>query len=158
MTPPNEPKLTSELEFKEWNESNFRAVNKFYKSQKHKGSASADERVFVVQQNGQMDGQNTSQSNIIAAVRLVPYEDYYWLRSLYVEKSLQGNNIGSQLLLFVNQNIQQTIHCFPYAHLKVFYQQCNYSLTELNDLPQALQQLYQRYSIKSDGFLIMSQA
>jgi N-acetylglutamate synthase-like GNAT family acetyltransferase len=153
MTLPNQPKLTSELEFKEWNESNFRAVNKFYKSQKHKGSASAQERVFVVQKSR----QNTSESKIIAAVRLVPYQDYYWLRSLYVEKSLQGNNIGSQLLFFVNQNIRQTIHCFPYAHLKVFYQLCDYSLTELNDLPQALQQLYQRYSIKSNGILIMSQ-
>jgi GNAT superfamily N-acetyltransferase len=152
MTQLNNPEFTLAVEFKEWHESNFRVVNKFYKSQNHKGRASGDERVFIAQKRC----ENSHQLNIIAAVRLIRYQGYYWLRSLYVEKSIQGNNVGSLLLSFLNQNIQQTIHCFPYIHLKRFYQNCGYSLTKLNDLPLPLQQLHQRYSTKSDRILIMS--
>ena len=71
--------------FYEWKEPNFRAVNKFYKREKHKGSASGEERVFVISQQ-----QGSEESEVIAAVRLVPYESYYWLRSLYIDHSLRG--------------------------------------------------------------------
>jgi N-acetylglutamate synthase-like GNAT family acetyltransferase len=152
MSKSNNSDFILELEFKEWGETNFRAVNKFYKSQGHKGNASGDERVFVALKSS----EDPHQLKVIAAVRLVHYQDYYWLRSLYVEKKLQGNNIGSQLLSFVSQNIQQAIHCFPYTHLQQFYKHNGYSLTSLNDLPHALQQLYGRYSTKSDRVLVMS--
>ncbi len=134
-----------ELSLQEWSGENFRAVNRFYRSQKHKGSASGDERVFVIYH----------QEDIIAAVRLVPYQGYYWLRSLYVNSELRGQKLGSQLLTQVQQNIELPIYCFPYNHLLSFYQQAQYQLLEPVQMPQPLQQLYNRYSGKGTAIICM---
>jgi len=145
------------LQILEWQEANFRAVNKFYKRQKHKGSASGDERVFIVL--GDLPQASTEapiEQSILAAVRLVPAEGYYWLRSLYVDKSLRGKRIGSQLLDYVNTHVHSTIHCFPYAHLEHFYTQSGYQFSDINDAPLPLKQLYERYNQKGDGVLFMS--
>ena len=130
----------------EWQGENFRAVNQFYRRQKHKGSASGDERVFVIEHDSQ----------IIAAVRLVPYEGYYWLRSLYVEQTLQGNKLGSQLLAYVHTHITQPIYCFPYLHLDHFYQQVGYQLINEDQMPHSILQLYTRYNRKGQGILAMA--
>jgi GNAT superfamily N-acetyltransferase len=157
----------------EWQEPNFRAVNKFYKKQKHKGSASGDERVFVIVETARPDLETNDtledsiENSIIAAVRLVPgvshddsnnnsHTGYYWLRSLYVDKSLRGQNLGSQLLNYLHNHIKQDIHCFPYTHLQHFYEQSNYQLTLPKNAPLPLQQLYARYNRKGDSILLMS--
>lgn len=136
----------TQLHFKEWHGEHFRPVNQFYKKQKHKGSASGDERVFIIEQD----------ETIIASVRLVPLEDDYWLRSLYVEQALQGQSLGSQLLHFVSTHIKQTIYCFPYLHLDHFYQQAGYEPIDHDNMPHALQQLYLRYNRKGQGILAMA--
>ena len=130
---------------KKWTEENFRAVNKFYRSQKHKGSASGDEQVFVIYQ----------AEDIIAAVRLVPYPNYFWLRGLYVKSELRGQQLGSLLLRQVHKEIQEPIYCFPYEHLLSFYSASGYTLFDVQDMPQALQDLYKRYSGKGAAILNM---
>ena len=145
------------LQIIEWQEANFRAVNKFYKRQKHKGSASGDERVFIALGDLPNDSSDPStEPSIIAAVRLAPADGYYWLRSLYVDKDLRGASIGSQLLAHVNTHVHSTIHCFPYAHLLNFYSQCGYQLSDITQAPAPLQPLYTRYNQKGDGVLFMS--
>lgn len=145
--------LTHSVHYSEWLQGHFRDVNKFYKKQNHKGSASGDERVFIATRINP-DGD----SYIIAAVRLVPAERYYWLRSLYVDQTLRQSGIGSKLLAHVKSQIDQTIHCFPYPHLEHFYAKAGYELTPIEDLPNPLQQLYQRYNKKSDSIIVMSQS
>jgi N-acetylglutamate synthase-like GNAT family acetyltransferase len=134
------------LIFKEWQGENFRTVNQFYRRQKHKGSARGDERVFMIEDDEQ----------IIAAVRLVPYDGFYWLRSLYVEQSRQGHRLGSQLLAFVHSNTQLPIYCFPYLHLDHFYQQAGYDFIYEDEMPQSIHQLYTRYNRKGPGILAMA--
>ncbi len=144
-------------ELSEWSQPNFRAVNKFYRSQKHKGSASGDDRVFII----------THQEDIVAAVRLVPYQDqdqnqdYYWLRGLYVKSELRGTGLGQQLLAFVKQKlaqqIEQPIYCFPYTHLEHFYQKSDYKLLSPQELPVPLLQLFNKYSGKGEGIICMVQ-
>lgn len=140
------PLALNTIILKEWQGENFRAVNQFYRRQKHKGSASGDERVFVIEHDSQ----------IIAAVRLVPYEGYYWLRSLYVEQTQQGKKLGSQLLAYLDQHIIQPIYCFPYLHLDHFYQQAGYQLIGEDKMPQSILQLYTRYNRKGQGILAMA--
>ena len=135
-----------QLTFKEWHGENFRPVNQFYRRQKHKGSASGDERVFIIEHDTQ----------IIAAVRLVPYDGYYWLRSLYIEQSLQGKTLGSQLLNYVDHKIQRPIYCFPYLHLEHFYKQAGYDFVQETQMPQSILQLYTRYNRKGQGILAMA--
>jgi len=132
--------------FLKWQAPNFRAVNQFYRSQKHKGSASGDEQVYVIEDD----------SAIIGAVRLVPYDGYYWLRSLYIKKEIQSQGLGSQLLAFVDQHISQPIYCFPYPHLDYFYSKAGYHTVGVDQLPQSLAQLYERYNRKGQSTLVMA--
>jgi len=180
--------------FAEWQEPHFRPVNKFYKQQKHKGKANGDERVFVIYRQGLGDSEldSTLESNIVGAVRLVPMlvlmhtsaheqattedptetldshnSDYYWLRSLYIDSHLRGQQLGSKLLAYVRQNIASSptnptpkptpMYCFPYEHLLHFYQQAGWQLCELNALPQAIADLYIRYTQRGEKILAMSQ-
>lgn len=130
----------------EWSETNFRTVNKFYRSQKHKGRANGDERVFVVF-NG---------DEIIASVRLLPQQGYLWLRSLYVKSELRGQKIGEKLLAFVHDQVKEKIYCFPYDHLLPFYQRSGYLLLSDTDLPESLRQLFLRYKSNGSKIIAMS--
>ncbi len=136
------------INIEEWSHPNFRPINKFYRSQKHKGSASGDERIFYILEKKLPD-------NIIAAVRLVPYEGYYWLRSLYVKEDIRGQALGSQLLTFVQDQILLPIYCFPYDHLLNFYQKNAYTVSNHADLPEALASLFKRYKDKGQKIICM---
>ena len=133
------------LKIEKWTGDNFRAVNKFYRSQKHKGSASGLEQVFVIYQH----------EDIIAAVRLVPHDGYHWLRSLYVKTELRGQQLGSLLLKAVHDSINEPIYCFPFDHLLAFYEASGYQLLAEDDMPEALQDLYKRYSRKGTAIINM---
>ncbi len=137
--------MKEQFELSEWAQPNFRAVNKFYRSQKHKGSASGDERVFII----------SEQDELVAAVRLVPYNGYFWLRSLYVKSELRGQRLGQKLLTLVRQKITLPIYCFPYTHLETFYENSGYCLLTLEQLPQPLNQLFTKYQGKGDGIICM---
>jgi hypothetical protein len=141
---------TNNYLFAHWDEGNFRAVNKFYRSQQHKGSASGDEQVFVIR------NQTPDNNDIVGAVRLVPYDGFYWLRSLYIKQELRGQSLGLGLLNYVHEAIHLPIHCFPYPHLDHFYGLAGYSVTPLDEIPLPLQQLYSRYAGKGEPLLIMS--
>jgi len=141
--------MNKNITITEWSQPNFRAINKFYRSQKHKGSASGDERVFC------MFTQSTP-NEIIAAVRLVPQHDYYWLRSLYIEQSFRRHSLGSQLLDYVHTHITQPIYCFPYEHLLEFYQTNSYTKIEVSGLPEPLKHLFLRYSNKGQKIISMA--
>jgi len=138
---------SSTFEFSRWQEPHFRPVNQFYRRQKHKGSASGDEQVFI--------GKDQEEV-IVSAVRLVPNDGFFWLRSLYVEHTLRGQNLGSSLLEFVHQHTQLPIYCFPYSHLQSFYERAGYTLVSPNDLPNDLNQLFTRYKGKGENILAMA--
>ena len=133
------------LVIKKWAGDNFRPVNKFYRSQKHKGSASGDEQIFVIYQG----------EDIVAAVRLVPHPNYFWLRGLYVKSELRGQRLGSLLLKQIHEHIALPIYCFPYEHLQGFYNRSGYQLLELQQLPEAMRDLYKRYSRKGTAIINM---
>ncbi len=133
------------LKIERWSGDNFRAVNKFYRSQKHKGSASGDEQVFVSYQD----------EDIIAAVRLVPFKGYFWLRSLYVKSELRGQKLGFLLLKTVHEALIDPIYCFPYTHLLDFYKISGYELVNEQNMPEPLQDLFKRYSRKGTAIINM---
>ena len=98
----------------------------------------------------------------MAAVRLVPHDGYFWLRGLYVEKNLRGQQLGSELLTLVHSHYQQQdpasalpIYCFPYTHLDGFYRNSGYQTIEPEQLPESLKQLYARYSGKGESIINM---
>lgn len=137
---------STDFQFTLWQGDNFRPVNQFYRSQKHKGSASGDDQVFIIQHD----------SAIVGAVRLVPFSGYFWLRGLYIQDVLQGKRLGSQLLDYVTAHISQPIYCFPYLHLDHFYSQANYQHVKENQLPDNIATLFARYNRKGQGVLVMA--
>ncbi|GAA6134797.1 hypothetical protein NBRC116188_15870 [Oceaniserpentilla sp. 4NH20-0058] len=137
---------STDFQFSLWQGENFRPVNQFYRTQKHKGSASGDDKVFIIQQ----------ESVIVGAVRLVPYSGYYWLRGLYIKNALQGKRLGSQLLDCVAAQISLPIYCFPYPHLDHFYSQAHYQHVDENLLPDNIATLFERYNRKGQGVLVMA--
>ena len=158
--------MKNQYRFQVWHEPNFRAVNRFYRSQKHKGSASGDEHVFVIYQladtSESTPDEHPAEDTLVAAVRLVPNDGFFWLRGLYVEKSLRGQNLGSELLTFVHSHYEQQpptpalpIYCFPYTHLNDFYRKSGYQDIEAEQLPEKLEQLYTRYSGKGESIINM---
>lgn len=144
------------MQYQQWSAPHFRPINHFYRSQKHKGSASADETVFVALPSNFDEAHiDADKQDIQAAVRLVPYDNYFWLRSLYVREELRAKGIGSKLMQTVHSHMDATIFCFPYTHLEAFYKALGYEIVEIDQLPNSLQQLYQRYQRKSDNILAM---
>lgn len=139
------PSHLDNAQFSQWQGEHFRPVNQFYRSQKHKGSASGEEQVFIIELD----------DKIVGAVRLVPYPDYFWLRSLQIEASLKGQRLGSRLLAYVHKQIDQPIYCFPFTHLDHFYTQAGYQHVKENNLPESIAHLFARYSRKGQGILAM---
>lgn len=140
----------SEFTFEKWCEPHFRPVNKFYKSQQHKGKANGEDVVFVIWYEGELVG----------AVRLVPYDHFYWLRSLYIKEALRGKGLGLELLNFVKRSLEgpfkKDIHCFPYEHLQSFYSLGGYRLSDSQLLPETLTDLYLKYLSRGERIIAMS--
>lgn len=139
-----------------WQAPHFRPINKFYKSQKHKGKANGQEKVFYAFQR-----DDEQVEHILGAVRLVPYKatsekPFYWLRSLYIAEMHRRNKLGSSLLQFINQHIAQPIYCFPYTHLESFYKTQGYHLIPCEGLPESLQDLYTKYRQRGEQIIAMA--
>lgn len=149
----------NEIQFAQWQAPHFRPINKFYKSQKHKGKANGNDLVFYAYR------MVDQEQDVLGAVRLVPDEssedikvesNYLWLRSLYIHEALRGKHIGSMLLEHVNDALTDTpIYCFPYDHLENFYGKAGYRLMEHDSLPPALQDLFERYTHRGEKILAM---
>ena len=157
--------MTESIHYQRWCEANFRAINRFYKSQKHKGKANGSDIVYYAYT------QEPDKQTILGAVRLVPYTqeskatnnhsvltdppDFMWLRSMYIDETLRGNKLGSQLLDRINDEIELPIYCFPYDHLERFYGQCGYRLLTPDTLPEPLRDLFERYEKNGEKIITM---
>lgn len=130
----------------EWREPHFRPVNSFYKQQGHKGKANGSDRVFVLE----------TDSQLLGAVRLVPFEGYYWLRSLQIAQTWQRKGLGIHMLTEINQTVPENIYCFPYAHLQHFYETAGYHLIKPENCPENIRSLFSRYSGTDNKILLMA--
>lgn len=146
----------STVSFDRWQAPHFRPINKFYKSQKHKGKANGDDWVFYAYQK-----MDDDEEMILGAVRLVPYssedgDTYFWLRSMYIHQDWRGQKLGLALLNCVHEHISKMpIYCFPYDYLGSFYSQGGYQPLDAQDLPTSLADLYERYQRAGEKILVM---
>lgn len=154
----------NEIQFAQWQAPHFRPINKFYKSQKHKGKANGSDLVFYAY------GTVNEEQKVLGAVRLVPSDSedqsngnmtdeqsgYFWLRSLYIHDALRGKQLGTKLLECVHRSLSTVpIYCFPYDHLENFYSNADYRLVAEDSLPQALKDLFDRYVQRGEKIIIM---
>ena len=133
--------------FRELNKQQFPLVNRFYKENGHKGKARGGERVFTLTVNG----------SIQAALRACPDADGYLLRGVWVAISQRNQGLGSALLKNVLTVLSpKPCWCFPYGHLKAFYQRAGFSEPKATEVPTAINTRYQGYKVKQPGLLVMS--
>ena len=135
------------FQFSQLSQEQFPLVNRFYKANGHKGKARGNETLYVMRET----------QDIIAAVRLCPKRDGWLLRSLWVAKSRRGEGIGTMLL----HNVLATPEhhpcwCYPYDHLKAFYQAAGFQQQPADEAPEQIREPFEAYQAKGNHLLLMT--
>lgn len=114
-------------------------VSRLYKAYYPSGKAKRDELTIV----GSMDKQ------IVSVVRFRSIEQYRLLTGMLVIPAKRSLGLGHQLMSYCQEHILTgQDYCFAYAHLESFYVQHGFQPITPNQLPSALQGLFERYTRK----------
>ena len=128
--------LLDQITFKQADHYSLPIVKQFYKLNGMRAQAPKGDLVFTASVN----------SKLVAALRLHPVNHYYLLRSMCVAADLRHQGIGSELLLFLqNQLSNIECYCFPFSHLKQFYTNAGFELCDSLSAPDVISDKFNRY-------------
>ena len=113
-------------------------VNQFYKQVYKKGLANKSEQVFVVK-----------AKQIVCAARLKAVDGSLLLTAVACDPAYRQQGLASQLIWYILSMQTESVYCFPYPHLKGFYQQLGFQLLAADQLPAKLAEQYARYNNRS---------
>lgn len=138
-------------------------VNRFYKASRYSAKAGRGEAVFVARHLvASVSGASVEPSagEIVAAVRLQLKSDGWWfLRSMCVKPELQGQGIGRQLLLGLNEFLStRDCFCYPFDHLEGFYGVLDFEPVKDSNMalmPSFMREPYQRYTQQGRKIILM---
>lgn len=120
----------------------------FYRSQGDKLRCGRSERLWVLQH---------PQQGIIAAARLLPYPNGYWLRNLLVVKSWRGQGLGQQLMQGILAGISPTpCYCFALPQVVDFYLRLGFVFPNPQDCPAELLARYTTYRQRGRDWVLMA--
>ena len=123
------------------------ALAQFYKRNQYKGKVKESDKIWVLTQ---IDG------HVVAAVRLCQQAGFTMLRGVWVERGVRAKGLGSQLLRHLQSSGElHGCYCFPYLHLERFY--AKHGFQRVEQVPVALQPIFERYNRKSAQVLLMTQ-
>ncbi len=121
-------------------------LKRFYKQHYPSTKPKSDELTIVAYQGYEMKG----------VVRFRTIADYRLLTGMAVSETSRGQGIGLQLLRYCHENIlQKNDFCFSYAHLQKFYQQAQFEIVDIEELPGELKSLFIRYSQSGKNLIPM---
>ncbi|MEJ6078438.1 GNAT family N-acetyltransferase [Vibrio sp. 1-Bac 57] len=123
------------LQFCQLQKHQIPLVNQFYKQVYKKGLANKSEQVFVIK-----------NQQILCAARLKTVQGATLLTGVACLPALRGQGLTSNLLTQLLSAQMQTIYCFPYPHLQIFYQRLGFQTLDVSTLPEKLGIQYQRYN------------
>lgn len=125
-------------------------LNRFYKSMAEKSRAAPSDQLFSARK-----GDST-----IAVVRLLQYESFILIRSLYVDPDQRCSGIGTRLMSQVLSNIKQTdsqmVIAIPTPVAITLYQKLGFSPLKPEAIPQQLQSAYRRVRRADQGAPVMA--
>ncbi|MCP4323086.1 MAG: GNAT family N-acetyltransferase [Psychromonas sp.] len=120
-------------------------VNQFYKRVYKKGIAGKNEAVFIIKDNLQ----------IICSARLKTIEAELLLTGVACDPLFQSQGYASSLIRQLLAKRDQSVYCFPYAHLKAFYLRLGFVLISTEEVPEAIHNRFERYQQHRDLLLMI---
>jgi len=120
-------------------------VNQFYKRVYKKGIAGKNEAVFILR----------NEQQIICSAKLKTLEGSLLLTGVACDPDHQHQGYASQLVKQLLEKQQQSIFCFPYAHLEDFYQRLGFTHLAVEEAPEEIQTRILRYRQHRDLLLMV---
>ena len=112
-------------------------VARLYKTYYPSGKAKKDELTIV----GCLEGQ------MVSVVRFRSIEQYRLLTGMLVVPGQRDRGLGHQLMAHCTQKVMNTNdYCFAYLHLEQFYGQHGFMAIAVDELPNSLKGLFERYA------------
>ncbi|WP_341659318.1 GNAT family N-acetyltransferase [Vibrio sp.] len=112
-------------------------VSRLYKTYYPSGKAKKDELILV----GYFENQLTS------VVRLRSVDQYRLLTGMMVIPEYRDKGFGHQMMSYCEERVlTNQDFCFAYQHLESFYSQHGFRILEIQQLPNSLKNLFERYS------------
>ena len=88
----------------------------------------------------------TLNNIIVAALRLHPVNNLHLLRSMCVSAEKRHMGIGSALLAYLQPQLNDLqCYSFPYTHLSNFYSAANFVSYDVDSVPEAISNKFNRY-------------
>ncbi|WP_375751781.1 GNAT family N-acetyltransferase [Vibrio sp. HN007] len=112
-------------------------AQKLYKQHYPSGKAKSNELIYVCY----------SDKTLCGVVRIRPVDSYRLLTGMVVVPEFRNKGIGHALLDYCEAEVlNDNDYCFAYAHLEGFYSLNGFFTIEVNELPNPLRTLFERYS------------
>ena len=124
-------------------------VKRFFRRQGMRPQAAKLDQVYMALLNNQL----------VAALRLCPFDDAWVLRSMCVESSLRGEGIGGEMLSLLASVFEATqCYCFAYDHLEGFYRRAGFRLVDVEDAPLLVAEKFRQYCTSGKKICLMQYA
>lgn len=126
-------------------------LNRFYKDNKDKARAKPTDIMYAV---------SNEKKQIIAVMRLLPYEDFLFMRSVLTTETYRGQGVATKLLRFAieQQNRQPRplpIYTLPTSMAKPLYIKLGFLPVKQALIPAQLLASYRRFRQSSDDSTVM---
>jgi N-acetylglutamate synthase-like GNAT family acetyltransferase len=117
----------------------FTKIEDFYKKNRYDSPISADDHFLVIE----------NEDEIIGALRVCNEEGVFVLRGMHVADALQRQSIGSELLVYFCDFIDnKECYCIAHRYLKSFYGRVGFEEPELCEVPEFLNARLHHYQTK----------
>lgn len=126
-------------------------INRFYASCNYNVKCGRHDRVFSLSQ----------QSKIIAAARLMPHQQgYFLLRNLCVAPEARNQGVATYLLTkilaeLVPANSVVSCYCYALPHLQNFYLALGFAHLTIEQVPQDIAETHLRNCARKRGWILM---
>lgn len=121
-------------------------LNQFYKLNKDKARAKPQDLMYVaINSNGET----------CAALRLLEYDTFLFLRSVLTTEKHRGQGVANNLIRYALQQHPSTIYTLPTPLAISLYQRLGFVAVAKAEIPQPLLTLYRRFRQGNDGTRVM---
>jgi N-acetylglutamate synthase-like GNAT family acetyltransferase len=126
--------------------SNSQKLNQFYKQYKDKARAKPDDLMYIAA---------NEEDQTCAALRLLPYEGFLFLRSVLTAPQHRGLGIASSLIEYVIKKHEGPIYTLPTLQALSLYRRLGFQPVSTPEIPVQLLASYRRFRQANNGPTVM---